>query len=131
MEAVKKIGVCMDSASAHVIQFLSKPSEIATIRSKFTKEEEEIVSRKGESHMHNKEQHMQNEYYKELGNIILNYNEVILFGPTNAKAELFNILREDNRFSKIKIEMKETDKMDHDQQLSYVQSYFSNTRPSA
>ena len=87
--------------------------------------------RKGESHMHNKEQHMQKEYYKELGDIILNYNEVILFGPTNAKAELFNLLKEDNRFSKIKIEMKETDKMNHDQQLSYVQSYFSNTRPTA
>ncbi|MGX7668908.1 hypothetical protein [Flavobacterium pedocola] len=131
MEPAKKIGVCMDGASAHVIQFLSKPSEIATIRSEFTKEEEENVLRKGESHMHNKEQHMQNEYYKELGDIILNYNEVILFGPTNAKAELFNILREDNRFSKIKIEMKETDKMSHDQQLSYVQSYFSKSRPSA
>lgn len=131
MEAAKKIGICMDAASAHVIQFLSEPSEIVTVKSKFTKEEEENVLRKGESHMHNKEQHMQHEYYKELGDIILNYNEVILFGPTNAKAELFNIIREDNRFSKIKIEMTETDKMNHNQQLSYVQSYFSNTRPTA
>ncbi|KGO87899.1 hypothetical protein [Flavobacterium suncheonense] len=131
METAKKIGICMDAASAHVIRFLMEPSEIVTVKSEFTKEEEENAMRKGESHMHNKEQHMQKEYYKELGDIILNYNEVILFGPTNAKAELFNLLKEDNRFSKIKIEMKETDKMNHDQQLSYVQSYFSNTRPTA
>ena len=39
--------------------------------------------------MHNKEQHEQSDYYKKLGETIKNYTEVLLFGPTDAKVELF------------------------------------------
>ncbi len=55
--------------------------------------------------MHNKEQQQQSEYYKTLGETIKNYDDVLLFGPTNAKVELLNILKADISFSiKLKIE---------------------------
>ena len=75
--------------------------------------------------MHNKEQHQQSDYYKQLGEIIKNYTEVILFGPTDAKVELFNILKADHHFAKIKIEFQQADKMTENQQHAFVKEYFS------
>ena len=36
-----------------------------------------------------------------------------------------NVLRTDHRFAKIKIEMKQTDKMTENQQHAFVKEYFS------
>ena len=47
----------------------------------------------------------------ELGNLILNYDHVLLFGPTNAKSELHNFLNKDLHFKDIQIDVKTTDKM--------------------
>ena len=75
--------------------------------------------------MHNKEQHEQSEYYKEIATVIRNYDDVILFGPTDAKVELVNILKADHHFVNIKIEVKETDKMTENQEHAFVSEYFS------
>lgn len=116
----------MDNSIAHVIEFVLEPFQITTIASEFTPVEKESALINGEKHMHNKEQQLQNEYYKKLGDIIANNDEVLLFGPTNAKTELFNILRKDNRFNNIKIEVKQTDKMTPNQKLAFVRDYFSD-----
>ena len=76
--------------------------------------------------MHNKEQHEQSEYYKKLGEVIINYDDVILFGPTDAKAELCNYLKTNNRFANIKIEIEKTDKMTENQQQAFVREYFQS-----
>ena len=52
--------------------------------------------------MHTKEKQLQTEYYNKIGDKIKNYDEVLLFGQTNAKDELYNILKADNQFDKIK-----------------------------
>ena len=75
--------------------------------------------------MHNKEQQKQRLYYKELGEIIRKYDEVILFGPTDAKVELLNILKEDHRFDEINIGVEDADKMSENQQHAFVRGYFS------
>ena len=82
---------------------------------------------KGESMMHNKEQQQESAYYKTLGESIKNYDEVVLFGPTNAKVELLNILKADNHFSKIKIETMQADKMTENQAHAFVRDYFSKS----
>ena len=56
----------------------------------------------------------------------LNYDKVVLFGPTNAKTEFFNYLSEDHRFVKIKIYIKETDKMNSFQRQNFINDYFSS-----
>lgn len=115
----------MDNSIAHIIEFVLEPFQITTIESESTQQEKQSALAKGESHMHNKEQKQQNDYYKKLGELIIKNDEVLLFGPTNAKNELFNILREDNRFDNIKIEIKQTDKMTPNQIRAYVREYFS------
>jgi ADP-heptose:LPS heptosyltransferase len=74
--------------------------------------------------MHHKEQHEQADYYKKLGEIILNYTNVILFGPTSAKQELMNSLKDNHHFDKIKIDVKPADKMTEREQQLFVKNYF-------
>ena len=127
MDTAKNLGIWMDHSSANLMEFTTDPIETKTIESKFTHEAKEQSLGKSENLMHNKEQHQQSEYYRKLGEIIRNYEEVILFGPTDAKLELFNILRADHLFEKIKIEIKQTDKMTQSQQHAFVREYFSKS----
>ena len=57
--------------------------------------------------------------------IIKKYDEVILFGPTDAKVELFNFLDEDSHFDEINIGVEDTDKMTENEQYAFVKGYFS------
>lgn len=123
MKAIKKIGVWMDNSIAHVVEFILEPFEISTIESESEIPDNSIVL--GEKRVHNKEQNQHNNYFKRLKEVIAQYDEVILFGPTNAKTELFNILKGDHHFSKIKIEVQQTDKMTPNQKLAFVGAYFS------
>lgn len=115
----------MDHSSAHLIEFSKEVMETKTIASKFTREAKESSLGKSEHVMHNKEQHQQTEYYKKLGEAIMNYEEVILFGPTEAKSELSNAMLRDHRFSKIKIETRQADKMTEPQQHAFVREYYT------
>ncbi len=125
MEKIKNLGIWMDHASAHLMEFTTGDIKTSVIESKFTSREREHSLQKGEHLMHNKEQQQQSEYYKALGDRIKNFEEVLLFGPTDAKVELFNVLREDHHFSKIKIEIKQSDKMTQHQEHAFVREYFS------
>ncbi len=128
MTSAKNLGIWMDHSSAHLMEFTTNPIETKTVASKFTHNEKESSLSKSENLMHNKEQHEQSEYYRKLGETIKNYEEVILFGPTDAKVELFNVLKKDHSFAKIKIEIKQTDKMTENQQHAFVKEYFSNEK---
>jgi len=79
---------------------------------------------KSEKLIHTKEQHQQSSYYKKLGDIIKNYQEVVLFGPTDAKQELLNLLRVDHLFENIKIDVLNSDKMTESQMQDFVREYF-------
>jgi len=125
MTTSKRLGIWMDHANAHMMEFTTDPIVTNTISSKFTHEEKEESLGKGEDLMHHKEQHERSDYYKKIGDVIKNYTDVILFGPTEAKSELLNVLRANHNFEKIKIETKPADKMTDKQQHAFVKEYFS------
>ena len=124
MKLLRKLGICMDHSSANIIEFNNESNELKTIESKFTHQEKEESLSKSEHLMHNKEYHYLSKYFKELGEVIQNYDEVILFGPTDAKVALYNLLKEDHLFAKIKIEYKNADKMTENQQHAFIKDYF-------
>lgn len=125
MKTERKLGVWMDHSIAHLMELTDKPFEIKTIESEFNHQDKEESLAKGESLMHHKAQHSQLKYFKKLSHEIQNFHQVVLFGPTTAKQELFNLLREDHNFMKTKIEVKDTDKMTPKQQQAFVREYFS------
>lgn len=114
----------MNHSIAYLMEFTSNPFEVKTIESKFTRLKIMKAYVKSESSMHHKEQQQLSRYYEKLSEVIKDYKSVLLFGPTNAKVELFEILSEDKRFMKIKIEIKETDKMTANQKDAFVKSHF-------
>ncbi|HEY5367655.1 MAG TPA: hypothetical protein VIJ75_01585 [Hanamia sp.] len=124
MTTIKNLGIWMDHASAHVME-IADPMVTNIVECESTHEEKEKTLQKGESIMHNKNQQQQAEYYKRLGGVIKGYDDVLLFGPTDAKVELLNILKADLNFSKIKIEIRQTDKMTENQEHAFVREYFS------
>lgn len=125
MSTVNRIGIWMDHSGAHLMEFTTEPIKSTIIESKFTHQEKEHSMNRSENIMHNKEQQLQSEYYKKLGESIKNYDEVVLFGPTDAKVELFNTLKSNHLFAKIKIEVKQSDKMTENQKHAFVREYFS------
>ena len=115
----------MDHANAHIMEYATGLIKTETISSKFTQESKNESLEKSENIMHNKEQHDATAYYKELGELIREYDDVLLFGATNAKVELYNLLKKDHRYEKIKIEIKQTDKMTENQEHAFVMEHFS------
>lgn len=128
MKTLKKIGIWMDHSNAYIIEFSSEVKETKTISSDFTFQDKEETLQRSENEMHNKEQQKHTTYYKKLAAIIKNFDEVLLFGPTDAKVELFNSLKENHSFDKIKIEVKNTDKMSDNELHSFVRDYFNRMK---
>jgi len=121
----KRLGICMDHASARLMDITSGTIETSVIGSKFTHEEKVDSLDKSESLMHHKEQHEEAAYYKQLCEAIKQYDDVVLFGATQAKTELYNILRADHLFEKIRIEVKPTDRQTEPQQDAFVRAHFA------
>ncbi|WP_199119166.1 hypothetical protein [Pedobacter sp. ASV28] len=125
MTTSTKLGIWMDHSIANLIEFQDAPMLTKTLECKFTHQEKEEAIKRGENTMHTKEQGEQAAYYKQLAEIIRNYEEVILFGPTDAKVELYHTFRDDHLFSKIKVEIRQADKMTENQQHAFVRKYFT------
>lgn len=124
METNKILGIWMDHSTANLIDLNSKKNS-RSISSNFTHSEKEEALNKSESLMHNKEQQKYEAYYKEIGANILRYDHVLLFGPTNAKAELHNYLNKDLHFKDIKIDVESTDKITDNEKYAFVKKHFN------
>ncbi|MES2331374.1 MAG: hypothetical protein V4539_17350 [Bacteroidota bacterium] len=124
MTQTKNLGIWMDHASAHLMEFTTEPIETTIIESAFTHEEKADSLGNSEHVMHNKEQHQQSAFYKKLGESIKEFDAVVLFGPTDAKLELYNLLKADHHFDKINIEVKASGKMTENQQHAFVRDHF-------
>ncbi len=114
----------MDNSTAYLMELTNDSIVQNSILSEFTREDKEQSLRKSENLMHNKEKSMQLAYYKKISAVILNYDEVILFGPTKAKNELLNLLKDEHLFDKIRIEAKDSDNMTESQMQAFVREYF-------
>ncbi|MGE0638581.1 MAG: hypothetical protein AB7G44_06160 [Bacteroidia bacterium] len=125
MTAAKRLGIWMDHSSAHLMEFTAGEIETKFIESEFTHNEKAESMEKSENLMHNKEQQKQGAFYKKLEAVIRNYDEVLLFGPTTAKNELANLLKEDHHFAAIKIIVEHGGKMTTNQEHAFVKEYFS------
>ena len=123
MTIPKNLGIWMDHSNANLMEFTT---DIKTniIASEFTRDVKANSLEKGENLMHNKQQHQRSEYYKRLSEVIRNYEEVVLFGPTTAKNELANLLKDDHHFEKVKVVVKHADKMTENQQHAFVRKHF-------
>jgi hypothetical protein len=123
MNTQKQLGIWMDHSVANLIemwndQIVKKTLEIAP---EFFGPIENL--RMNES-LINKELNYLSEFYQKISNVIKDCDVVLLYGPTNAKTELFNQLIEDLHFDRIRIDVQPADKMTEIQQEAFVKKYF-------
>ncbi len=125
MKSVKKLGIWMDHSTANILELLNNTVISKSVESTPAFPEQVENLRMDESLMHNKEQNQYADFYKKLSYIINDYSEVLLFGPTDAKSELFNFLKDNRRFEKIKISIQPADNMTDNQQKAFVKDFFN------
>ena len=124
MNKDKQLGICMDHSNALLIKISDGKILSQNIESESKPKVENINVDKHE--IQGKERHqLQSAYFKKISDIILNYGDVLLFGPTDAKRELFNLINEDPHFENIKIELRTTDKMTERQMHDFVIEFFN------
>ena len=96
----------MDHSNAHLMEFTT----VATTINIF----------------HNKTLQQSSDFYKKISDVIKHYQHVLLFGPSNAKAELTTMLKADHQFEKIRLETKDADKMSQNKLHEFVREHFSH-----
>jgi hypothetical protein len=122
MKEIKKLGIWMCNSSIHLVEYTD---QFAEDLQKPQSEESQIIETDN-AILQNEALHLQTESFKKLGTAIEHYEEVILFGPVDAKLEFMKFLKADKRFNNIKIDVKQTTIMSETQQQKYVEKYFSN-----
>lgn len=121
----KNLGIWMDHLHANLID-LDAVKNNHTIKSNFTFSVKEETLSRSENIMHNKEDQMHEAFYKKIADEIVKYDNVLLFGPTNAKAELHNYLNKDLHFKDIQIDIQPADKMTDNEKIAFVREHFGN-----
>lgn len=117
----------MDHSTAHLMELSNNVIITTTIKSKPQPLEDQQNVYKDESHILNKEHNQLSAYFKKISDEIRNYEEVLLFGPSEAKNELLNLLKGNHLFDKIKIKAKPADKMTGIKRVAFVKEYYNST----
>lgn len=124
MKKTKKIGIWMDHSNAFLMEYENNEIITSNILSDMNHKENESKWDGHEKHIHTKEKSQQASFYKKIGDRILDYKEVVLFGPTDASKELKNIIDKDHLFEDIKIEVLSSDKLTEAEMHKFVRDYF-------
>jgi len=127
MKATKKMGIWMDHSMAYLMTLENDKITTNTFKSESTLPAKEQNMGVHERQMHEKEQIRLSAFYKKISEVIIAFDDVVLFGPTDAKTELSNLLKESRHFDKIRISIQPTDKMTENQQHAFVRDFFSKS----
>ena len=123
MNEQKNVAVWLDHSKAQLID--NQTNEVSTtIHLKFDFDKKEEALRRSENIMHNKEQQAQATFYKQIAALIIDFDNILLFGPTEAKLELQNFLKKDKHFAHKQIVVHSSDQMTLPEKFAFVKSYF-------
>ncbi len=130
------VGIFMDHHNARIID--ARSNAVRIIQSKYesrlrVRGQSAIGTRLGnyratnnEANEHHQENHDTKAYYKDIAQTILPYDEIYLFGPTNAKDEFQNFLLHDSHFKTKIIRVESTDYITLNQQNAQVRRHFKS-----
>ncbi|MBK9285557.1 MAG: hypothetical protein IPM51_14745 [Sphingobacteriaceae bacterium] len=129
MKKENSVGVWMDY---HQAKFITVEKEIAIVVSghdKFPRVDGQGAdgtrwgpnSSNNEFTKNQKENAQIKEYFNQLMELLADYQNILLFGPTKAKNELYNLILENKKFSDKKIKVESADQMTDNQLIEFVQ----------
>ena len=115
----------MDHFSAHIILFANTAHMPQTITSGLTIPDSEMALKKRTSAMLSIRQQQETAYHNDIASALRESDEVVLFGPTDAKKELFKMLRKDQHFDSTSIEIYNSYKMTGSQEYEHEENCIS------
>jgi len=124
MIANTKMGIWMDHTIAYLFDMSDSNPESITIKADIKHHEVKDNVGLDETQAQNKEQDQLSDFYKRLSEIIQKYDEVLLFGPTDAKTELFNHIDPSHTSVKTRIVVKQSSRMTENQMRAFVREHF-------
>ncbi len=134
---MSKVAIWLDSSRATIVTFKNGVPQIETIDSGVEshvridgegKESSQFGAGNFTNNEHRENQRHSNEvqaYLKKLTQKIESYEQILLFGPTNTKNQLKNILDEQKAFAGKKIEVKNSDKMTENQLVAFAREHLT------
>ena len=123
MKKTFQLGLWMDSSIAYLIEFTTKPFEIQTILSEFPIEEVKVQDEVKNHSLSTFKNYILNKYYGKIGQAIVPYKKITLFGPSPSKIDFFDFLSENEQFLQLRIEIKDTAVMNVNQQHAFIRDY--------
>ncbi|MDR3653182.1 MAG: hypothetical protein P4L34_09465 [Paludibacter sp.] len=124
MIKIKQLAIFMDDANALLMELYNHMIVSRNIVFKSQVNEEYIEQHYALSPYDSDIKQYQSAYFDEIADIIKNYKQVVLFGPTDTKEELYKLLETDHHFKDRKIEFIKTDKMTDFQIHDFVLNYY-------
>ncbi len=122
MKTNKGVGIWMDYSSAYIMEMMGDEIVTTEVTSDFTWEEKQHSFFRNEGLMHKKERQLVTEYFNKIREKIAGSEAVLLFGPTEAKNELFNLLTANPQFKHVNIRVKTTDRLTENQRKSFFKN---------
>ncbi len=128
MTRVKQLGICVDETGIRVMEHVTGAIKMITLPSlPEGANQAGTVFKKSGNFRYDIELEQHSNYVDQLKSIITNTDSLLLFGPTNLKVDLYNVLKQDDSFSKINITLKQADTMSESEQQAFVMDYFEGT----
>jgi hypothetical protein len=124
--SARKIGVWINYHNANLIEYNIGKMGTKVIISKLSIQPEQDQPKQSAPNTPMLETVNKIDYYQQIGAVLKQYAEVLLFGPTDAKTELFEQLKTDPHFFEIKFTIKPADKMTEYQQYTFVRDHFGD-----
>ena len=115
----------MDHSNAFIIPFSDLVQMPQTITSGFTVQDKGKAPGRNKSQMLSLQQREKSAYHKNIAAAIQQSDEVFLFGPTDAKNDLFKMLREDRNFDSIPIEFYNSYRVTGSEEFAISENCFS------
>ena len=126
MKTNRQLGIYIDYTKAFLMELINKKIVSRNIEFENLGDGERSNANKQTNSEHSIQQHhLQPAYYVEISDIIRNYDQVVLFGPSDSKNELFNLLKFDHNFDTIEIQNVNTDKLTDKQLHKFVLKYYT------
>lgn len=118
------MGIYMDHSRAILMELSGNIVGENQIKSEYSTEGKGSHLKKLENSEHDIDLRLHSNYFKEIGQSIKDFQNILLFGPTDVQTELLNHLNDEKLTKNINFEVRKTELMAGAQMRSYMRAYF-------
>src|SRR6476620_3106561 len=117
-----KIGVCLDYSIAYLLEEKNEEKVITIIES----DEEEAIQPNADDSNQLRKRRKNQAYFKQVFEIVKDFDKVLLFGPASVKKELVNRIKAHKLFNIEILNNSNKDQVTESEKIEFINNYFEN-----